>query len=170
MLSWRLTCGAGPGDLGGSRGSISAEISWKNGPKVSGQAAFRHPNYTHLAPPLTVIRPADLLPEPRRHQKNSDRHRAPASRLRFPWGLPRQMGVEEPSFYPPRRASGNGSLRPAAARVAEPLCRKLPENFLGVASAPPDPSRLISCGGLPPPPDPLGLIPRGCSRPPGSPR
>ena len=42
-FSWRLICGAGPGDLGGSRGSISAKVLGKTGPKISSQTAFRYP-------------------------------------------------------------------------------------------------------------------------------
>jgi len=37
-------CGAGPGDLGGSWGSDSAEISGKTGPKTSSQTAFKPPD------------------------------------------------------------------------------------------------------------------------------
>ena len=40
---WKLMCGAGPGDLGGSRGSTSANNHWKSGPKSSSQTAFRYP-------------------------------------------------------------------------------------------------------------------------------
>jgi len=36
-------CGAGPGDLGGLRGSVSAENHGKTGPKVFSQTAFRYP-------------------------------------------------------------------------------------------------------------------------------
>ena len=42
-FSWKLMCGAGPGDLGGSRGSASAGNLGKTGPKISSQAAFRYP-------------------------------------------------------------------------------------------------------------------------------
>ena len=38
-----LMCRAGPGDLEGSRGLISAQNPWKTGPKISSQTAFRHP-------------------------------------------------------------------------------------------------------------------------------
>ena len=38
-----LMCGAGPGDLGGSRGSASAENPRTTGPKISSQTAFRYP-------------------------------------------------------------------------------------------------------------------------------
>ena len=41
-FSWKLMCGAGPGDLGGSRGSASAENPGKTVPKVSSQTAFRY--------------------------------------------------------------------------------------------------------------------------------
>jgi len=41
-FSWKLMCGAGPGDLGGSRGSLSVENPWKSGPTISGQTAFRY--------------------------------------------------------------------------------------------------------------------------------
>ena len=39
-FSWKLMCGAGPGDLGGSRVSASAENPGKTGPKISSQTAF----------------------------------------------------------------------------------------------------------------------------------
>ena len=39
----KLMCGPGPGDLGGSRGSVSAKISGKTAPKLSSQTAFRYP-------------------------------------------------------------------------------------------------------------------------------
>jgi len=42
-VSRKLMCGAGPGDLGGSRGSDSAQISGKTGPKISSLTAFRYP-------------------------------------------------------------------------------------------------------------------------------
>jgi len=37
-------CGAGPGDLGGSRGSASAENPEKTGLKISSITAFRYPD------------------------------------------------------------------------------------------------------------------------------
>ena len=33
----------GPGDLGGSRGLMSAKISWKTGPNISSQTALSYP-------------------------------------------------------------------------------------------------------------------------------
>ena len=42
-FSCKLMCGAGPGDLGGSPGSGSAENRWKTGRTIFGQAAFRYP-------------------------------------------------------------------------------------------------------------------------------
>ena len=42
-FSRKLMCGAGPGDLGGSRGPDSADNPGKTGPKISGQTAFKYP-------------------------------------------------------------------------------------------------------------------------------
>jgi len=42
-FSWKVMCGAGPGDLGGSRGSASTENPKKTGPKISSQTALRYP-------------------------------------------------------------------------------------------------------------------------------
>ena len=42
-FSFKLMCGAGPGDLGGSWGSASAEDPRKTEPKISNQAAFKCP-------------------------------------------------------------------------------------------------------------------------------
>ena len=42
-FSCNLMCGAGPGDLGGSRGSISAGNPRKTGPEISSQTACRYP-------------------------------------------------------------------------------------------------------------------------------
>ena len=42
-FSCKLMCGAGPGDLGGSRGSPSAENPRKTGPEISSQTAFKYP-------------------------------------------------------------------------------------------------------------------------------
>jgi len=42
-FSCKLICGAGPGDLEGSRGSISIENPGKTGPKISSQTAFKYP-------------------------------------------------------------------------------------------------------------------------------
>ena len=42
-FSCKLMCGAGPGDLGGARGSASAENPGKTGPKISSQTAFGCP-------------------------------------------------------------------------------------------------------------------------------
>ena len=36
-LPWSSMCGAGPRDLGGSRGSVSAENAMKNEPKIQGK-------------------------------------------------------------------------------------------------------------------------------------
>jgi len=42
-FSRNLMCGAGPGDLEGSRGCVSAENPGKTGLKISSQTAFRYP-------------------------------------------------------------------------------------------------------------------------------
>ena len=42
-FAWKLKCGAGPGDPGGFRGSVSAENPRKTGPKTSSQTAVRYP-------------------------------------------------------------------------------------------------------------------------------
>jgi len=42
-FSCELMCGAGPGDLRGSRGSVSAENPGRTGPKISSHIAFRYP-------------------------------------------------------------------------------------------------------------------------------
>ena len=41
----KFTCGAGPGDLGGSPGSVPGENPGNTGPEVSGQTAFRYPGH-----------------------------------------------------------------------------------------------------------------------------
>ena len=56
-FSCKLMCGAGPGDLEGSRGSVSVEIFWKIGPRISSQTAFRHPGKS-----VAAIDTADFLP------------------------------------------------------------------------------------------------------------
>ena len=43
VFLWKLVCRAGPGDLGGSWGSVSAENPGKTGPEISSQIAFRYP-------------------------------------------------------------------------------------------------------------------------------
>ena len=43
-FSWKLTCGAGPGDLGGGPGGrLRPKIQEKTDPKISSQTAFRYP-------------------------------------------------------------------------------------------------------------------------------
>ena len=42
-FSLKWMCGAGPSDLGRSRGPVSAENPRKTGPKISSQTAFRYP-------------------------------------------------------------------------------------------------------------------------------
>jgi len=54
-FSWKLMCGAGPGDLGGSRGSASAENPRKTWPKISSQTAFRYPRTKKLRLWLRII-------------------------------------------------------------------------------------------------------------------
>ena len=51
-FSWKLMGGAGPGHLGGSRGSISTGNPGKTVPKISSQTAFRHPD-----PLISKLRP-----------------------------------------------------------------------------------------------------------------
>ena len=75
-----MTCGADPGDLGGSWGSDLAETSGKTEPKISSQAAFRYPDSFH-----TMILCADLLPDTVTGQpvptSHSCRGRAPGDTL-----------------------------------------------------------------------------------------
>ena len=40
-FQWKLMCGAGPGDLGGSQGAIAAEISRETVPKMAGCEVVR---------------------------------------------------------------------------------------------------------------------------------
>jgi len=55
-------CGDGPGDLGVSRGSASAENHWKAGPKMSSQTAFRYPATAEKGGFIkSVHTPIDLL-------------------------------------------------------------------------------------------------------------
>ena len=51
-FSWELMCGAGPGDLGGSRGSGSAENPGKTESKISSQTAFA---WLHIGRELQIF-------------------------------------------------------------------------------------------------------------------
>ena len=70
-FSWELMCRGGPGDLGGSRGSASAENPGKTGPKISSQTAFRYPAKT-FSKVKCCGRFARLLGRPRPKPTTSD--------------------------------------------------------------------------------------------------
>ena len=68
-FSWKVMCGAGPGDLGGSRGSASTENPKKTGPKISSQTAFRYPGQGEgrRHPPFLIgLRGPTGRPDPRK--------------------------------------------------------------------------------------------------------